>query len=96
MAGDWLDAMPGLPVIASGMVGSAQGWREAPYAACPAEADGLAAQLLAFEAWPGVQLHIVPGVRSGGERPDVMRGEETQSRRRAGAPAGAGAHRPRW
>src|SRR3546814_8190099 len=26
--GDWLDAQPGLPVIACGMVGSAQGWRE--------------------------------------------------------------------
>jgi hypothetical protein len=30
--GDWLDAQPGLPVIACGMVGSAQGWREAAYA----------------------------------------------------------------
>ncbi len=78
VAGDWLDAMPGLPVIASGMVGSAQGWREAAYASCPADGRSLAAQLLAFEAWRGVQLHIVPGVRCGDGRPDVMRGEETQ------------------
>jgi 2-dehydro-3-deoxygalactonokinase len=78
VAGDWLDAMPGMPIIASGMVGSAQGWREAAYASCPADGQRLASQLLAFEAWPGVQLHIVPGVRSDGERPDVMRGEETQ------------------
>jgi 2-dehydro-3-deoxygalactonokinase len=78
VAGDWLGARPGLPVIASGMVGSAQGWREAPYAACPADATALAGQLIGFEALPGVQLHIVPGVRSAGERPDVMRGEETQ------------------
>ena len=78
VAGDWLQALPALPLIASGMVGSAQGWREAPYAACPADAAGLAAQLLRFEALPGVKLHIVPGVRLAGARPDVMRGEETQ------------------
>jgi 2-dehydro-3-deoxygalactonokinase len=78
VAGDWLAAMPGLPVVASGMVGSAQGWREAPYVAVPADATALAAGLLRFEAWPGVDLHIVPGVRIGGDRPDVMRGEETQ------------------
>ena len=78
VAGDWLAAMPALPLIASGMVGSAQGWREAPYAGCPADGAALAAQLLRFEAMPGVVLHIVPGVRLGGSRPDVMRGEETQ------------------
>lgn len=78
VAGDWLEAMPALPVIASGMVGSAQGWREAPYASCPADAAALSAQLLRFEALPGAMLHLVPGVRLGGPRPDVMRGEETQ------------------
>jgi len=78
VAGDWLDALPAMPLIASGMVGSAQGWREAPYASCPADAAALATQLLRFEALPGVMLHIVPGVRLGGPRPDVMRGEETQ------------------
>jgi 2-dehydro-3-deoxygalactonokinase len=78
VAGDWLDATPALPLIASGMVGSAQGWREAPYASCPADASALATQLLRFEALPGVMLHIVPGVRLSGPRPDVMRGEETQ------------------
>jgi len=78
IAGDWLAADPGLPIIASGMVGSAQGWREAPYVPVPADAAALAAGLLRFEALPGVMLHIVPGVRRGSPRPDVMRGEETQ------------------
>jgi 2-dehydro-3-deoxygalactonokinase len=78
VAGDWLAAQPTLPLIASGMVGSAQGWREAPYAPCPADGRSLAAQLLSFEPVPGQRLHIVPGVRLAGERPDVMRGEETQ------------------
>jgi 2-dehydro-3-deoxygalactonokinase len=78
IAGDWLATAPGLPLIAAGMVGSAQGWCEAPYAAVPADAQGLAAQLRCVELLPGISLHIVPGVRLGGARPDVMRGEETQ------------------
>jgi 2-dehydro-3-deoxygalactonokinase len=78
IAGDWLAAATGLPLIASGMVGSAQGWREAPYVPLPADVAALAAGLLRFEALPGLTLHIVPGVRRGGARPDVMRGEETQ------------------
>ena len=38
MAGRW-DAK--LPVVLSGMIGSRQGWREAPYARCPAGADDI-------------------------------------------------------
>ena len=36
LIGRWLDAHPSLPVIASGMVGSRHGWREAPYVPLPA------------------------------------------------------------
>jgi 2-dehydro-3-deoxygalactonokinase len=89
IAGDWLAAAPGLPAIAAGMVGSAQGWREAPYVEVPADAEALAGRLLRFEAWPGVTLHVVPGVRRGGARPDVMRGEETQIVGLLGPQAGA-------
>jgi 2-dehydro-3-deoxygalactonokinase len=78
IAGDWRSMAPGLKVLACGMVGSAQGLREAPYIGCPAGEEMLASALLAVEAAPGLHLHIVPGVRTGGERPDVMRGEETQ------------------
>jgi 2-dehydro-3-deoxygalactonokinase len=76
IAGDWLSATPGVPLIACGMVGSAQGWREAPYMPCPASADSLVSGLAVFDVGGGARLHIVPGVRN--ERPDVMRGEETQ------------------
>ena len=41
---DWLDRWPALAVVACGMVGSAQGWREAPYVNCPADALALATQ----------------------------------------------------
>ena len=66
---------PDLPAIAAGMIGSAQGWVEAPYLACPASPDDLAAQLVEV---PGARVWIVPGVIRGGAMPDVMRGEETQ------------------
>ncbi|MGS0895217.1 2-dehydro-3-deoxygalactonokinase [Burkholderia stagnalis] len=76
--GDWLDRAPGVPVLAAGMVGSAQGWREAPYVAAPAGADALIAGLVTVTTVRGATVSIVPGVIAMGELPDVMRGEETQ------------------
>jgi 2-dehydro-3-deoxygalactonokinase len=76
--GAWLDAAPGTPVIAAGMVGSAQGWLEAPYVDAPANADALAAGIVRVKAACGATLHIIPGVLQRGELPNVMRGEETQ------------------
>ena len=78
IAGDWRAAAPGLSTIACGMVGSVQGLCEAPYARCPAGGEALASALLAVDVVAGWRMHIVPGVRRDGERPDVMRGEETQ------------------
>jgi 2-dehydro-3-deoxygalactonokinase len=79
LLGAWLDAYPALPVIASGMVGSRNGWREAPYVKCPADPRAIADRLVAVEAdWRRVL--IVPGLAfedSNGE-PDVMRGEEVE------------------
>ncbi len=75
LLGDW-QAL-NVPRFAAGMIGSRQGWVEAPYVACPAAFDALAAKL----AWtPARELAIVPGLISRDERgvPDVMRGEETQ------------------
>ena len=43
--GPWLAAAPELPVIASGMITSRQGWVEVPYCACPAGSAELAAGL---------------------------------------------------
>ncbi|NKC12530.1 MAG: hypothetical protein GKR94_10100 [Gammaproteobacteria bacterium] len=81
---DWLAAAPHAPLIASGMVGSRQGWLEAPYVQCPATLDDLAAGLTEVELTEvacaaGRVLYIVAGVSmDGGRMPDVMRGEETQ------------------
>ncbi|HYS62457.1 MAG TPA: 2-dehydro-3-deoxygalactonokinase [Paraburkholderia sp.] len=76
--GPWLERVPALPVIAAGMVGSAQGWVEAPYVDAPANADALVAGIVRVKAACGATLHIVPGVLQRGELPNVMRGEETQ------------------
>jgi 2-dehydro-3-deoxygalactonokinase len=76
--GAWLEQAPAVPVIAAGMVGSAQGWVEAPYVDAPANADALVAGIIRVKAACGATLHIVPGVLQRGELPNVMRGEETQ------------------
>jgi 2-dehydro-3-deoxygalactonokinase len=66
-----------VPLLASGMIGSRQGWVEAPYRECPTGFDAIAASLTML---PGATLRIVPGLLCRDEDgvPDVMRGEETQ------------------
>ncbi|ARB30363.1 2-dehydro-3-deoxygalactonokinase [Pseudomonas tolaasii] len=76
--GDWLDAQPGLPVIACGMVGSAQGWSEAAYRNTPVDVASLGKALHRVRSLRGVDVHIVPGVIERVGLPNVMRGEETQ------------------
>ena len=74
--GAWLAAHPGLPCLMSGMVGSRQGWAEAPYVECPAGPDDLVRGLLWLQ--PG-RLAIVPGLSTEAAGiPDVLRGEEVQ------------------
>ncbi|SNB52464.1 2-keto-3-deoxygalactonate kinase [Arboricoccus pini] len=74
----WQTAHGRLPLITSGMIGSRQGWVEAPYLACPASLDGLAARLVVVPLGDGGRLHVVPGLAVEGDLPDVMRGEETE------------------
>jgi len=76
---DWLDQEPA-PILMSGMIGSRQGWVEAPYVPCPARADQVA-QALVEVAWGnGRRGFICPGLacRDRDGVPDVMRGEEVQ------------------
>ena len=90
--GDWLDDAPAAALIASGMIGSKQGWREAPYCPCPTNAASIAASIIAVNSVGGRTLRIVPGVSQvdiASDVPDVMRGEETQI---IGAVPDAGTH----
>ena len=66
------------PVLMSGMIGSRQGWIEAPYVSSPASPADLAASVMAVPDTENVW--IVPGVclDPEGERRDVIRGEEVQ------------------
>ncbi len=67
-------------IIACGMVGSRQGWREVPYVRIPAGAAAIAASLARLALPDGRVVHLVPGLlRDDATRPDVMRGEETQA-----------------
>jgi 2-dehydro-3-deoxygalactonokinase len=79
LIGRWLEAHPSLPVVASGMVGSRHGWREAAYVKCPAGPNEVAAQLTPVEA-ESRRVHLAAGLSYVDEaaQPDVMRGEETE------------------
>ena len=76
--GDWMQAPDALCLI-SGMAGSQQGWREAPYCPCPAGFAELGQHLLWLQ--PG-RIALVPGLscqlQGLSPVPDVMRGEEVQ------------------
>lgn len=74
----WLTTMPSLPIIASGMVGSAQGWREASYLEVPFDLRTLGKNLSEFQTGTGSTIHIVPGLIRRAGLTNVMRGEETQ------------------
>ena len=79
LVGRWLDAHATLPVIASGMVGSRHGWREAAYVKCPAGPRDIASHLTQVEAY-GRRVALAPGLSYVDDAglPDVMRGEETE------------------
>jgi 2-dehydro-3-deoxygalactonokinase len=75
----WFEAYPELPVVMAGMVGSRNGWVEAPYVSCPCGPADLAARLTRIEGARNVA--VVPGVdiRWPDGAYDVMRGEEVQA-----------------
>ena len=80
ICGDWRKQYPDVPVVTGGMVGSAQGWSEAPYVRCPADLGDLAKNAGKATLPDGGTLHIVPGVLLDDPdcAPDVIRGEEIQ------------------
>ncbi|MEO3992337.1 2-dehydro-3-deoxygalactonokinase [Pseudocitrobacter cyperus] len=74
----WLSTTTRHEIIACGMIGSAQGWKEAAYLHCPTSLTELAGQLCQVAISPTVRLSIIPGLAIYGSDPEVMRGEETQ------------------
>jgi 2-dehydro-3-deoxygalactonokinase len=64
-------------VVACGMVGSRQGWCEAPYRAVPCTPVDRAGLVTAPTTDPRLRVLIAPGLKQTSPA-DVMRGEETQ------------------
>ncbi len=81
LCGDWKADHPDLRVIMSGMIGSREGWREAPYVDAPAGIFDLAEKAVTVTSRSFGAIHLLPGVRRDDPETgttDVMRGEETQ------------------
>lgn len=78
VAGDWI-AEGETRILMCGMVGSRQGWVEAPYLPCPVGLDALAAAAISVP-FPDASVHLLPGLSCRDRHcvPEVMRGEETQ------------------
>lgn len=64
-------------VLACGMVGSRQGWFEAPYRTVPCTPIDPASLVTAPTRDPRISVRLVPGLKQV-KQADVMRGEETQ------------------
>ena len=62
------------------MIGSRQGWKEAPYASCPAGLQEIGTAMVEVRWGENRRAWIAPGLtcRDGSGVPDVMRGEEVQ------------------
>lgn len=77
LVGGWLAEGRVTEVVACGMVGARQGWREAPYAQVPCMP--LAAERMVSPALadPRLRVSIIPGLCQRAPA-DVIRGEETQ------------------
>jgi 2-dehydro-3-deoxygalactonokinase len=77
IAGDFRRARPDAVVVLAGMVGSRNGWVEAPYVACAAAPAAIAAAALSVALDGGGKATILPGLSCDEDAFDVMRGEET-------------------
>jgi 2-dehydro-3-deoxygalactonokinase len=77
--GSWLERHPDAPVLMSGMVGSRNGWKEAPYVPCPASPEEIRNATQPIEIIDGRFGGIVPGIICHEDGvADVIRGEETK------------------
>ena len=92
LCGGWLHTWPELPVIACGMVGSRQGWVEAPYREVPADLADPALACARVRSRRGAEVNVIPGLVDLRGLRGVMRGEETQLLGLLDAGLGAGEH----
>ena len=77
LIGPWLTEGRVTEVVACGMVGSRQGWHEAPYRAVPCAPLDPGSLVTAPTRDGRIRVRLVPGLKQASPA-DVMRGEETQ------------------
>lgn len=77
LIGPWLTEGRVTEVVACGMVGSRQGWHEAPYRAVPCAPLDPGSLVTAPTRDGRIRVRLVPGLKQANPA-DVMRGEETQ------------------
>lgn len=77
---EWGIEFKSLPIYMAGMVGSAKGWVNVPYAKAPASAQQLVEHSHKMTLPWGASAFIIPGVSYNitADQHDVMRGEEVQ------------------
>lgn len=78
--GGWFHARPDMPVLASGMITSRNGWIETTYLPLPTGVSELAEALTPYRTTKGRQIYFVAGtsINPIDSLPDVIRGEETE------------------
>ncbi|MBB6469821.1 2-dehydro-3-deoxygalactonokinase [Aminobacter lissarensis] len=76
----WREKYGKLDIVAAGMIGSRNGWKEMPYAPAPATVADIAAASETIRLPDGDTITFIPGLMDPAAYPypDVMRGEETQ------------------
>lgn len=69
-----------IPILMAGMVGSAGGWRNIEYVACPIDIENLSANIIPIENALNLKIAIIPGIETdkSSSTYDVARGEEVQ------------------
>lgn len=86
-------------IVMSGMVGSRNGWREAPYLTTDRPLTALHDNLMPIDTGlPGVRCRVAPGYKYADPNgiPDVMRGEEAQLLGALALNGGSGASADGW
>ena len=76
----WLEESPNIPILASGMITSHNGWIQTPYQQTPSSVSDFSNSLLRHKTKSNMAIYFIAGLSHENElgRPDIMRGEESQ------------------
>ena len=76
---EWFKKYGKMPVVMAGMVGSINGWCDAPYLDCPVNLNEISKSLTPVKNTNNYDVSIIPGICvKDSDNYNVIRGEETQ------------------